>query len=145
MPKSRHYKKKKGPGFWIFVIFLLVVFLGVTNYRLYKESRQLRGQVDFLEGEVKKMQGKNSVLKTQAKDILDSNYQEQVLRERNMYKKKGEEIIAFAPDVLQKIKSINATNTTSTWQGKIGEFGAQAWTSISNFFNMLKEKINELW
>ncbi|MBP6890825.1 hypothetical protein KBC01_00595 [Candidatus Parcubacteria bacterium] len=94
--KRRGQKSKSGSFSTAFLAALLlfcVVYLAITDIRLQKRKNALEYQFNDILKKKQESESVNTDLKAKVSEIGNKDYQEEVLREKGMYKKAGEGVI----------------------------------------------------
>ncbi|MCD6550468.1 septum formation initiator family protein [bacterium] len=80
------------------VLFLIIIiFLVFSNLKMNKRRAELNERISELKKEIELLQERNDQLKASVEGIGDSEYAEKILREKGLYKKKGEKVIVVLP------------------------------------------------
>lgn len=97
------------------ILFLIIiVFLVFSNLKINKRRAELSQKISQLKKEIQMLQEKNDRLKASLEDVGDSEYAEKILREKGLYKKKGEKVIVVLPSQ-EKPKKIEEKKEESFW------------------------------
>lgn len=95
---SVRFRKKPSlifPTFFIIIVFLLIVFLAVSNWNLNKKRSHLNAKIDIMAQKNATLERINSDLKEKISEIPEENYLEKVAREQFNLKKPGEEVVVI--------------------------------------------------
>lgn len=93
-------KKQKKKSIWyqlLLLLFLgvpmmaLIVFLAVSNIRMYKNRRAADSELNNFKQQIEVLQQENAALKQGLSDISQENLKEEKIRDQG-YKKPGEEV-----------------------------------------------------
>lgn len=109
----RRFSKKDSDG-WaavVLAVFLLfcVGYLMITNAKLIKKKNALEYQFKEISQKKQEAQIKNESLKAEVSQINNKDYQEEILREKAMYKKAGEGVIVVK-DLQKQVVKENIEN-----------------------------------
>ena len=108
LSKSRKNKKRVSVKNIFFSIGLgifflaVIIFLGVTNWRINQRRIQLASQLEAIKKEVEAAEQKNQKLKSEAAQVGTQDYIEKVAREQLNLKAPGEEVVIVSGDGEQK-------------------------------------------
>lgn len=103
-------------------IILIALFLAFSCWKIIQRRGGLQQRLKEVKAELQVLKQRNEQLESGFSETLQSNYQERVLREKGLYKKKGEKVVvilnsppqkkeekkraSFWEDLLDKIKSL---------------------------------------
>ena len=95
----------------IVAALIFIVFLAVSNWRLYQKRAELISQFRDLEREMVILEKENQELKEGFSQLSDKEYLEKIAREKFSYKKSGEEVvIVLPPPAIEEIKKEERKN-----------------------------------
>ena len=90
---------------------IFIVFLAVSNWRLYQKRAELVSQFRDLEKEAVMLEKENQELQEGFFQLSDKEYLEKMAREKFSHKKPGEEVvIVLPPPVIEEIKKEERKN-----------------------------------
>ncbi len=113
------------------VVVFLVVFLIISNLRIYHRRVDLQNQIEKKEVEIKELSEKIKDIKELNKDSFDDDFQlEKIVREQLLLKKEGEKVI-FVTVPEEKEEKIEEKEKTN-WLASIKDI---ATNKIKKFFN----------
>jgi len=101
---KRRFKKKKSSSFlssvFLFsLLFIIIAFLIISNLRIDERREELISRILGLKKEVQSLEQRREELEAGASEALDPDHTEKILREKGLYKKKGEEmVVIISPD-----------------------------------------------
>ncbi len=132
--KNRKNNKSKWHNIICFIfsliIIFLIVFLIISNLRIYQRRVDLQNQIEKKEIEIKKLSEKIKDIKELNGNSFDDDFQlEKIVREQLLLKKEGEEVVfvTFSEKKEEKIKEKKETN----WLASIKNIVTN---KIKNFF-----------
>ena len=100
----------------------VVVFLAVSNWRIYQDRRVIQANIEELHEQIQIMEERRTVLQAGLAATQGEDFQEEKMRDQG-YKKPGEEVIAVLQD-----ESSNATNQSEAGAGD--SFWTQLWKKL---------------
>lgn len=90
---------------WLFPLIILVFFLVFSTIKVEERKRNLSREISSLQKELSALKKENNLLKETEREGKSSYYIEKVLREKGLYKKKGEKVVVILgkpPKIYQK-------------------------------------------
>ena len=134
--KRRGQKSKSGNFSTVFLaVFLLfcVIYLIVTDIRLQKRKNALEYQFNDILKKKQESENVNTDLKAEISEIGNKDYQEEILREKGMYKKAGEGVIVVKDlqDQLDDSKK-NIQRENNSLIDQISRFLKKIFSSVKN-------------
>lgn len=131
--KKRKYTKHSSEeklliGFLLLLDVLIIGFLVFGNLKLYSENKEVKKQYFNLNKELVYLENKNKELKELFSYANEDDYTEEILREKGMYQKQGEEVIVITREnplqtELAQGNSQRAAESASVWQKILDFFG----------------------
>ena len=123
----RKYKKnlKKSfqniflPLFLGLLFFIITVFLIVSNWKMSKKRTELEDRILKIQQEIEVLEERNEQLKAGVAETLESDYAEKVLREKGLYKKKGENVVVILP--LEEGEGEEKEEEKNIWEKILGK------------------------
>jgi len=103
--KNKKVKLIKGKAFSVFLIllvFFIIGFIVITNWRINRRRSELTDRVSLLKEEVQELEERNKELKEKKINSESDNYLEKVARNQLDLKKPGEEVIVVQKEEEQK-------------------------------------------
>jgi len=102
MIKKKHKRKKAFRNIFISLLlgsllFIIVIFLIISNWKINQRRTELNQRILKVQQEIQVLEERNRQLKAGIAQTLESDYAEEVLREKGLYKKKGEKMIVILP------------------------------------------------
>ncbi len=102
---KKKYKKKRGKSFqniffplFLGLLFLIIIIsLIISNWKISKRRTGLNQRILELRQETQVLEERNEQLKAGVSQTFQSDYAEKVLREKGLYKKKGEKVVVILP------------------------------------------------
>jgi len=89
-------KQKRNLSYlWLFPLTILVFFLVFSTVKIEKRKRSLSKEISSLQVELLSLRQENNFLKEAEKEGKSSYYIEKILREKGLYKKKGEKVVVI--------------------------------------------------
>lgn len=94
------------------LLLMIIIFLAISNVKINKRKAELNQRISQLKQEIQQLQERNSRLKAGVEESFQSDYIEKILRQKGLYKKKGENVVVILPseekkqEVLREQKSI---------------------------------------
>jgi len=79
------------------LFLIIVVFLIISNLKISNRRTELSQRISQLRQEVQILEERNKQLKGGISQALESDHTEKVLREKGLYKKKGENVVVILP------------------------------------------------
>lgn len=111
----------------IFLILLVVIYLGYSNWNIYKNRSAIISQVQELKKTTQELEEKNKELNLGLSQLSDEYYLERIAREKMGFKKPGEEVVVIIPP--PEKENIEIEENKSFWENFK--------ESIKDFFNNL--------
>jgi len=127
---SRKFRKRPSkilPLFLGLTLLLLVGFLAVSNWKIYKKRNELNSGLEILSKKIKILESANQSLAEKLSAIPEEGYLEKVAREKFNLRKPGEQVVV--------IKKEKGKSTSTEIEAQKNFFNPQNW------FNWLKSKI----
>ena len=101
------------------LLFIIIVFLIISNWRINERRDGLIQRISQLRQEIQVLEERNQQLKAGVSQTLQSDYAEEVLREKGLYKKKGEEmVVILSPEAEEEGKK---EEERSIWEKILGK------------------------
>ena len=102
MIKKKHKRKKAFRNIFISLLlgsllFIIVIFLIISNWKINQRRTELNQRILKIQQEIQVLEERNKQLKAEISQTLESDYAEEVLREKGLYKKQGEKMIVILP------------------------------------------------
>ena len=105
LAKSSKFSKRKNQVFEGAVItgVFVVVFVGVIGFFIFQNVKigqkrsDLEGKLQELQAQALELSSQKKVLEENIAGTQTNEYQEKVLREQGLYKKKGEQVVTVLP------------------------------------------------
>lgn len=127
--KRKRFNKGKEEIFQNIVLILLffLIFFGITgllfynNIKISSKRGELGNQAQELQNKVVELEAQKKELEEGGFKIEDIEFQEEVLREKGLYKKPGEEVITILP--IDDEDSLNQAEEGSNWWNPLNWFG----------------------
>ncbi len=100
---KRKFKKKDFPqirfSFWFFPLFLIILtfLLLYSSWKIEKKREELNLRIEELKRQISILEKENQTLKEKGLEGESLEYLEKILREKGLYKKKGEKVIVVLP------------------------------------------------
>jgi len=102
---KKKFKRKRGesihniffPALLGLLFLIIVSFLIISNWKINKKRDELDERIFQLRQEVQVLEERNEQLNAGVSQTLEIDYSEEVLREKGLYKKKGEEVVVILP------------------------------------------------
>ena len=100
------------------LLFIIIAFLIISNWRINKRRDELIDRAVQLQQEIQVLYERNQELKAGISETLQSDYAEKVLREKGLYKKKGEKMVVILPPEEEKE---NKEEEKGIWEKILGK------------------------
>lgn len=117
IPRIKKKKSFKSRVAWFFFaagIFCAIIFLAVSNWRIYGNRKEVAADIEKLQEQIQILEERRQTLEAGLNAARGESFQEEKMREQG-YKKPGEEVIAVLQD-----KAPSATKQDGT--GVSGNF-----------------------
>ena len=88
-----NFSEKFKKFIYIFSILIIIVFLIISNLKINQKISNINKTVSQWEQKLKTLEERNQQLKAGIDQSLQSDYEEEILREKGMFKKKGENMV----------------------------------------------------
>lgn len=123
---KKKYKKKRGkslqniflPLFLGFLFLIIIISLIISNWKISKRRSEFNERILRLRQEIQVLEERNEQLKTGVSQTLQSDYAEKILREKGLYKKKGEKMVVILPS---EEEEENKEEEKSIWEKILGK------------------------
>ncbi len=127
--KDRVIIQKIIPIIFSLIIIFLIIFLSISNFKIYQRRAVLRDQIKERESEITELSQRIKDMKEAEGEKFDDDFiLEKIAREQLLLKKRGEEVIFITTPEREKEETI---------EGEEGE----AWSSFKGFLKNISEKI----
>lgn len=93
--KRKPYKDKLFSTFFALLLLIIIFFLIISNLRIKERRDDLSQKIIQLEQRFNFLDQNNERLEGGVSQTLRSDYAEEVLREKGLYKRKGEKIVVI--------------------------------------------------
>lgn len=123
---KRKFKSEKTPkikfSLWILPAFLIILtsFLFYSSWKIEKRREELNLRIKELKEEISILEKENKALKEKGLEGEGSEYLEKILREKGLYKKKGEQVIVILPP--KKEEKEETKEEKNFWQRILEKF-----------------------
>lgn len=126
--KRKKFNKGKEDIFQNIVLMLLffLIFFGITgllfynNIKINSKRGELGNQAQELQKKIAELEAQKKELEERGFKIEDVEFQEEVLREKGLYKKPGEEVITILP--VDDEDNLNQTEEQKNWWNPLSWF-----------------------
>ncbi len=123
---KKKYRKKRGkpfqniflPLFLGFLFLIIIISLIISNWKISKRRSELNERTLRLIQEIQILEERNEQLKAGVSQTLQSDYAEKILREKGLYKKKGEKMVVILPP---EEEEKNKKEEKSIWEKILGK------------------------
>jgi len=96
--KEEESRKKLVTSTIIGITLLIIAsFLIFSNWKINQRREELIGRIIDLQTEIKSLEERREQLNAGISEVSDSDYAEEVLREKGLYKKEGEDVVVIVP------------------------------------------------
>ena len=93
--KKGNFQEKFNFSFYIFSILIIIAFLIISNLKITRRIGDIRKTTSQLEQQLKILEDKNQQLKAGISQASQSDYTEEILREKGLLEKKGEKMVVI--------------------------------------------------
>jgi len=100
-------------------LFIIIAFLIISNWRINERRVEYTERINQFSQETKALEDRNRELKAGVTETSQLDYTEKVLREKGLYKKKGEEMIIIIPP--EKEEERVEEEEKSIWEKILGK------------------------
>lgn len=101
--KTKKFKKRSSQQtiffslVWGLLLFLVIAFLIISNWRINQKRSELNLQIRHLQDEIEILEKRKEELKAGISQVSDQDYLEEVAREKFGLQKPGEEVVVVLP------------------------------------------------
>lgn len=121
MPRQVLNKEEGFPWMYVIILSLIIIFLLFQNINLATKTSLLRERAKSVDESLEKEESKQEALIKKAEQDDSSLFNESMLRDKGMYKRKGE-VVVYISDASGTVTSTNNQRNGSNFFGSILSF-----------------------